>query len=129
MDKKGIMSVAYCGLYCPLCYKMRVAEAAEKLKRELDAAKAKDASFLEDNPGLKPSLDSLVGLRCLKFCREGGGKPNCRIKKCCEDKKYVGCWECLDYERCDKLKAQFVSNIKQIRESGIDCFIAKNNRQ
>jgi hypothetical protein len=78
--------VAYCGLYCPKCYKMKVADAAEFLKKELENARNKGAKFLENFPTLEQNLDNLTKLKCAKFCREGGGKTSCSIKSCCLSK-------------------------------------------
>ncbi len=115
--------VAYCGLYCPKCYKMKVTDATELLKKELENAKDKGAKFLESFPSLEQDLDNLAKLRCVKFCREGGGKASCKIKNCCLTKNIEGCWQCDLFETCDELKEQFKQNIKSIRQLGVEKFI------
>jgi len=116
-------AVAYCGLYCPKCYKIRVAQAAESLKAELENAKVKGAVFLENFPDIGRVLNSLIELRCSRFCHEGGGKSSCKIKICCNEKNIEGCWECETFEKCPNLKEQFVNNIREIKEKGINEFI------
>lgn len=118
--------VAYCGLYCPKCYKNTIAEAAESLRTELENAKAKGAGFLENISEIEENLNSLIKLRCSKFCREGGGKSSCKIKICCNNKNIEGCWKCEDFETCPNLKEQFIGNIREIKKLGIDAFIQSN---
>lgn len=125
--KDKLKSIAYCGLCCPECYKMKVAKAAEVLKKELELAKTKGAKFLRDLPILEKDLDNLIKLRCQKFCRQGGGNSNCQIKRCCKERNIIGCWECLSFKKCLKLKPQFVENLKKIKKSGPTVFRGKIN--
>ncbi|MCK5040054.1 MAG: DUF3795 domain-containing protein [Candidatus Aenigmarchaeota archaeon] len=118
MDKK-INSVGYCGLHCPECYKMKVSGAARILKKELEMAETKGASFFEGYSELRTTLDGLIGLRCTKFCRQGGGKSLCEIRECCLERGFKGCWECSDFGNCKNLKEQFVGNIRRMKEKGI----------
>lgn len=116
--------IAYCGLYCPKCYNMKIGQAAETLIKEIESAEEKGAAFEDNYLSLKTILNELVLLRCLKFCREGGGKfANCKIKECCDNHKISGCWHCSDFEKCSMLKPQFVSNVNKIKEFGIDKYI------
>jgi len=124
MKDDKMNQIAYCGLCCPKCYNMKVGQAAENLQKEIESAEEKGATLGEEYPLLKKALDKLARLQCLKFCREGGGKSaTCKIKKCCDDHEISGCWECSDFEKCQNLKPQFVSNIKKIQELGIDKYI------
>jgi len=113
MIKEDNNLVAYCGLYCPKCYKMKVSEAALNLKKELEnkhvcgKIKCLSESFILE-------LDSLIALHCNKFCKDGGGSQDCKIRICCINKGYNGCWQCNDFESCDKLSTQFIENIKLI---------------
>ena len=112
---KNINQIGYCGLYCPECYKMKVSGAAKILKKELEMAETKGASFFQRYPKLNTELDNLIELRCTDFCRQGGGKYLCEIRECCLKKGLKGCWECGDFEVCENLKEQFVENIRKIR--------------
>ena len=116
--------VAYCGLYCPKCYKMKVAASARLLLNEFAAAQEKDANFLKEFSDMKPVLEKLVSLECRQFCREGGGKSaTCPIKSCCNKRQILGCWECSDLDSCSKLKAQFLENNKKLRKMGLEEYI------
>jgi hypothetical protein len=62
-------------------------------------------------------LGGMVKLRCGKACREGGGNPFCKIRKCCQKKEIQGCWLCDEFETCktlDDLKANHgIAHIKE----------------
>lgn len=126
--------IAYCGLNCAVCfsYKMTVSEAAKALRRELRTAKLKEAwkeiPFLNEYEPFKKSLDGLAMLRCPKVCREGGGNPWYKIRKCAHKKETSGCWECEDLESCDKLNERCVKNIQKIEKVGLEKFVATGSR-
>jgi len=123
MKVKNENSVAYCGLYCPGCYRMKVSEVAEILKKELKSAEDKGALYLDDcGVGFKKKLNALIKLRCNKFCRDRK-ELKCKIKKCCVAKKLDGCWQCADFKKCDKLKKQFIENCKKIKKLGLNSFV------
>ena len=123
MEQRNENLIAYCGLNCAECfgYKLTVSEAAKSLRRELRAAKLKDAwkeiPFLGEYEPFKKALDGLAMLRCPKACRGGGGNPWCKIRKCCQKKGLEGCWECADFETCNKLKDRYVKELKKIQKS------------
>ena len=126
--KTNLNLVAYCGLYCPKCYKMKVADAADSLNNELEIAQTKGAKFLENYSSLKQILNDLSDLHCVKFCRKGGGKSSvCVIKKCCDNHDINGCWECIDFNNCKILKKQFIDNITKIKKNGIENYIKSNS--
>ena len=126
--------IGYCGLNCVECfvYKKTVSEAAKSLRRELRAAKLKVAwegiPFLGEYEPFKKSLDGLAMLRCSRVCRKGGGNPWCKIRKCCQKKGIEGCWECVDFEGCNKLQERYVKNIRKIKKVGIDGFIKAESK-
>jgi len=69
----------------------------------------------------------MVKLRCGKSCKSGGGNPSCKIKRCVQKKKITGCWECDEFESCDKLKflevnhgKAHIKNLKTIKNKGVD---------
>ena len=122
MSKENINLVAYCGLFCPKCYKVVVSEAAEFLKNALENTYI-CGSPNEPSIEFKEEINKLVRLRCPKLCKDGGGNPSCPIRKCCIKKNIAGCWGCDDFQICDKLNEQFVSNIHKIKKLGIDGFV------
>ena len=116
--------IAYCGLYCPKCYNIKISGSAKNLLDELLSAQKKGATFLQDDPSIKKILSKLIDLECIKFCREGTkNSVNCSIKICCDEHKILGCWECPDLDSCKKLKKQFYDNCRKLKSLGIEEFI------
>lgn len=134
--------VAYCGLYCGDChgYKQKIADLARDLRKELRASKYKKfVDFMstqsfgkayKDYDKCYEVLGAMVRFRCHKGCRNGGGNPFCKIRICCQKKKYKGCWECIEFEKCQKLEFlrgvhddAHIKNLKRIKKSGIDKFV------
>lgn len=101
--------IACCGLYCGDChgYKGVVPDLARDLRKELRSSKygkfARAVSGHSFAKGLKDYdvcydvLGLMVKFRCRKGCRDGGGPPFCKIRKCCDKKGYEGCWECDEF--------------------------------
>jgi hypothetical protein len=135
-------AVAYCGLFCEECfsYKGSVADLARDLRKELRSCRFdKTAEGLSTLPFFKDFEDyetcykvlgAMVKLRCRKLCRNGGGNPYCKIRTCCERKGYDGCWECDDFETCDKLTFlkgnhgdAHIKNMKTIKRRGLTEFL------
>ncbi len=91
MKKTGL--IGYCGLYCGRCpaYTQTVANLAKDLRVELKRGKFdKAADFLAKIPPFKAFkyyeqgcelLDAMAKVRCGKACRQGGGSPDCKIRK------------------------------------------------
>ena len=72
----------------------------------------------------------MVRLRCQKACKGDGGNPFCKIRKCCQKKECEGCWECEEFETCEKLDFlnsihgdAHIKNLKKIKKQGIDKFL------
>ncbi len=133
--------IAYCGLYCGDCFghKGEIADLARDLRKNLRQAKfdrvAQGLStyFKEFNSYQQcyEVLGALVRLRCKAACHNGGGPPFCKIRLCCQKKNIPGCWECQEFETCDKL--DFLEpthgdaprrNLKKLATQGTDRFLA-----
>jgi len=125
MTETKLDMIGYCGLNCADCfsYKHTVSDAAKGLRRELHTVKLKqfwtDVPFLGDYASFKKSLDGLAMIRCTKGCRDGGGNPWCKIRKCAQKKEYAGCWECSDFEECSKLVERYKKELRKIKKTGI----------
>jgi hypothetical protein len=72
-----------------------------------------------------------VKLRCKRGCRDNGGPPQCTIRSCARKRDYQGCWECTDFEICEKLNFlksahgdANIKNLKKIQKQGVDAFLA-----
>jgi hypothetical protein len=134
--------VAYCGLYCGECFghKGKIPDLARDLRKELRSAKfEKFAKFISQYPFAKvyekypdcyEVLGAMVKFRCKKACKDGGGPPFCKMRKCCQKNGYNGCWECDEFETCEKLKFlepvhddAHLKNMRKIRKKGMAEFM------
>lgn len=134
--------VAYCGLYCGHCfgYEGKIADLARDLRAELRKVKFdKFAKEMEKYPFAKvfehyqncyEVLGAMVKFRCKQTCKGGGGPPFCKMRKCCQKKGYTGCWECDQFESCEKLDFLIpihddghIKNLKKIKKNGLEQFL------
>jgi len=137
-DDKNL--IAYCGLYCGDCinYKGEVADLARDLRKKLRAAKfsrvsrglSKFFKEFEDYNQCYEVLGAMVRLRCKKTCRDAGGPPSCKIRSCCQKKNIQGCWECEEFETCEKLdflkpvhEDAHLKNLEKIKKQGTNKFL------
>ena len=112
-SSNGNSLTAYCGLSCKECFnhKGKIADLARDLRKELRhekfdvAAQGLSKYFKEfkDYNQCYEVLGAMVGLRCKRTCRGGGGPPQCKIRNCCSIKGVEGCWTCGFFETCSKL--------------------------
>ena len=143
MTVEGSDQVAYCGLCCGDCfaYKGEIANLARDLRKELRQSKfERTADSLSAIPFFKAFenyqqcydvLGAMVKFRCRKGCKGGGGPPFCKIRNCCQKKGIEGCWECDEFETCDKLdflkpshEDAHIKNLRIISKKGIGEFLA-----
>ena len=125
MSTLDLAMTGYCGLDCVECfwYKKTVSEAAKSLRRAMRATKLKEAwkdirfPVLGEYESFKKSLDGLTMIRCTKACREGGGDPWCKIRRCAQKKAFDGCWQCPDIETCSKLNVTRVKALKEVKKA------------
>ena len=134
--------IAYCGLCCQDChgFQQKIPDLARDLRKELRSSKyQKFADFLSTTPfgkGFKnykecyEVLGNMVKFRCHKGCRDGSGNPFCKIRKCCKKKGYDGCWECDEFEKCEKLgflepvhDNGHIKNLNMIKKKGKSEFL------
>lgn len=134
--------IAYCGLYCRQChgYSGIIPDMARDLRKELRkihydkfAAFISTYSFGKDYKDYEKCykvLGAMVKFRCKKGCRNGGGSPFCKIRKCVQQKEIDGCWQCEEFEDCEKLEFlepvhgnAHLKNIKAIKKKGKKDFI------
>jgi len=139
MENKDL--IAYCGLYCGDCpnHKGEIADLARDLRKKLREAKfdrvagglSKFFKEFQHYDQCYQTLGGMVKLRCKRTCRAGGGPPSCKMRNCCQKKGIEGCWECDDFETCDKLnflepvhKDAHVKNLRILKKHGVDEFLA-----
>lgn len=134
-------NIAYCGLYCGECpnHTGVIADLARDLRKELrtyrfdlTAELLSEFSFFEDYKKYTECyqvLGAMVKMRCNKTCRNGGANPNCKIRKCAQKKKLDGCWQCDEFETCEKLDflnhnhgVAHRKNLRKIKKVGVEQF-------
>jgi len=140
-NEADVSSIAYCGLHCGDCpnHSGEIADLARDLRKKL-----REYHFERVAPGLatffKPfanyapcyeTLGAMVKLRCKRGCRDNGGPPQCKIRNCCRKHEFQGCWQCTDFETCEKLsfltathEDAHTKNLRTINKRGIDAFLA-----
>ncbi|MBN1998251.1 DUF3795 domain-containing protein [candidate division KSB1 bacterium] len=135
-------NIAYCGLYCKDCYNYTgtIADLARDLRKELrrihfDKTAAGLAAFsffkeFENYETCYKVLGSMVKLRCRRICRDGGGPPFCKIRKCCQKEELTGCWECSEFESCEKLDfhrpfhgVAHLKNLRRLQKKDPEVFV------
>jgi len=141
-ENMELNNIAYCGLYCAECPNQTgiIANSARDLRKELrkyhfdkTADSLSKLSFFKEFKNYSECyevLGAMVKLWCRKTCRNGGGNPFCKIRKCCLKKEIKGCWECNDFENCIKLEflecnhgKAHIKNLKIIKKKGFEEFI------
>lgn len=86
-------------------------------------------------------LDGLIKLQCKTTCQEvggcsiGGTTHECDALKCIKSKGFDGCWDCSEYEGCEKLNflkrgygETIEGNLKIIKEEGFDEVKPRGNK-
>ncbi len=143
--------IAYCGLYCGDCiqFESRASELAKALVEELEKidyanyADAKNAcagnskviggSELQYYQEFAKVLNVIAVQGCKRPCRLGGDGCGeaCDIKKCVISKDFAGCWECGEFDTCEKFEhlAPIVGdirvNLRDIKKYGPEEWIGK----
>jgi hypothetical protein len=137
--------LAYCGVYCGDClgYTGVIADAARNFMVVLEeykfdrTAKCVLSEELKDYDKFYEMLGFMTGLKCPMVCREREDSGiDCKVRKCCIDRGFYACYECDDFEICDKLKslmeglhyAASVKNLKAIKEMGLEAWITRGKR-
>ncbi len=141
-NKEETSLITYCGLYCGDChgYTGTIPDLARDLRKELrrtrydkfaeTISKQPFGGALRNYKECYEALGMMVKFRCKKGCRNGGGPPFCKIRKCCQKKEIDGCWECEDFEDCDRLRFlnpvhgdAHIKNLQIIKKKGENAFL------
>ena len=137
--------LAYCGVYCGDClgYTDVIADAVKNFTMVLEkykfdrTAKCVFSDQLKDYDKFYENLGFMTCLKCPMICREReDGGIACKVRKCCIDRGFYACYECDDFEICDKIKSLMkglhyyasVNNLKAIREMGLKAWITRGKR-
>jgi hypothetical protein len=143
MKETNSKAISFCGLFCLDCpgYTGSIADLARDLRQELRRTRFDlTADYMAELHVFKEFKDyrtcyevlgAMVKFRCRRLCREGGGNPYCKIRKCCQKKGMEGCWECAGFAECEKLDYlkpnhgdAHIKNLRKIRIKGFPGFLA-----
>lgn len=142
-ERKDLL--AYCGFYCGSClgYTGVIADSAANFKEVLETykfdrtAKSVFPEELKDYDKFCEILEFMTGLKCGKICRERKDSETiCEIRKCCTDRNFFACFECTDFETCEKLRSTHgglhydssLKNLRAIKEMGLKNWLIRGKR-
>jgi hypothetical protein len=134
--------IAYCGIYCGDClgHTGVIADAAEDFKGVLEkyefkkSAKAIFPDQLKDYDKIFDKIGFMASLRCPIVCRaRTDDNVDCEIRKCCKNNGFFACYECNNFEVCEKLKSgmeglhyeAMIKNLKEIKAMGLKEWIRR----
>ena len=141
--KKELLT--YCGFYCGDClgYTGVIADAATDFKTMLDkykferTAKCVLPDQLKDYDRFYEIVSFMTGLKCPLICRaRQDSSVSCVVRKCCIDNGFYACYECDNFEACDKLKSLMeglhykssLKNLRSIQQMGLEEWISRGKR-
>jgi hypothetical protein len=126
--------VAFCGLYCGDCpvYTRTIADRARDLRAVLRQtrfdifARKIPTEQYQHYAECYECLGAMTKMRCRQTCRDRSSNAKCKIRKCCLNRGYEGCWECAEFEGCENLawlktvhEDSHVKNLRIVARHGI----------
>ena len=136
-ETESLKYVTYCGLYCGLCtQRSRIPQQAKALRDSM----AKDGfdQWGQDMPNFKEFwsfLNQWCDLKnCCQGCRQGGGNPECEIRKCIQQRNIDFCPSCEDYP-CDhiselcKIYPILIADGQRLKEIGVEQWIPEQHKR
>ncbi len=120
-----------------------IADAAIDFKKILDqyqferTAKCILSDQLDDYDRFYEIISFMTSLKCPMICRERADSGvACNVRKCCFEKDFYACYECDDFEACDKLKSLMeglhyeasLKNLKAIKQLGLEELMNRGKR-
>jgi len=150
---EGIELIGHCGLYCGDCirYRSRASDLARELLCELHntefgkyaAIKSSSVNQLDAVKEFEhygeccEVLEAIVALQCSTPCRTGGGCAtfSCGVLTCCREKGFDGCWQCDEFEKCQRFESFRAihgdsprQNLRTIRKFGLDKWVEHRHK-
>ena len=129
--------ITYCGLYCELCANRgRIPQQAKALKESMfkegyDKWGSPIPAFNDFWKFLSYLCDPNTGC---PGCRQGGGPPECTIRKCALEKKIDVCIFCRDYP-CKRVLGlakgypTLIADGKRMKEIGIETWVKEQEER
>ncbi len=129
MDK--LQLVTYCGLYCDLCAQRgRIPQCADKLRQAmiLEGYELWGPEIAGFNDFWKFLNNLTDPEKSCPGCRQGGGYPQCAIRKCAKERKIDICplcekYPCSNIEELAKRYGILITNGRRLQRIGIDKWI------
>lgn len=134
--------VTYCGLYCGDCpaYQGKIASLAQGFLGELKRANFKNFVAYLESKGAENAyrnydqfsevLGAIAQIQCYNLCRSKSGSARCKIRRCSIEMGFDGCWQCNNFENCDKMEFlktvhvdAHIKNMRIIRKYGLQALI------
>jgi len=150
---EGIELTAYCGLYCGDCirYRSRASDLARELLSEFRNMEFGKYATIKSSSAMQfdtvkqfehyeeccEVLEAIVALQCNSPCRVGGGCAtfSCGILECCLKKGFDGCWQCAEFESCQRFEALRAihgdsprQNLRTIKKFGLDKWVEHRHK-
>jgi len=144
MDKTGpeeMKYVTYCGLYCGLCSSRGRIPQQSRVLRDSMVKDGYDQWGEQYLPNFKEFWTFLNARcepdKCCPGCRQGGGNPECDIRKCAQKRNVEICVNCDDYpcERISgisglgKIYPTLIADGQRLKEIGIDRWVQEQKKR
>ncbi len=151
--REEIELIGYCGLYCGDCirYRSKASDLARELLCELQATEFDKYAAIKSNSvdqldAVKKFehygecckvLEAIAALQCNSPCRISGGcaPPPCDVLACCRKKGFDGCWQCDEFEKCEKFESFRAiygdsprQNLRTIKKFGLDKWVEHRHK-
>lgn len=130
--------VTYCGLYCGLCNRRsRIPQQSQILRDSMikDGYDQWGEQFLPNfkefwtflNERCKPD-------KCCPGCRQGGGNPECEIRKCARQRNVDICINCDDYpcrhvSELGKKYSTLIEDGQRLKEISLDLWLQEQTKR
>jgi hypothetical protein len=95
----------------------------------------------EKLPDFLEVLDGIINLQCKTTCQESGGcsiggiTHKCKALTCINENGFEGCWQCEEYENCEKLSflrrnygETIDGNLRIIKNEGVEAVKSRGNK-
>ena len=136
-ELESLKYVTYSGLYCGLCsLRARIPQQAKALRDSL--AKDDFDQWGRDMPNFNEFwslLNQWCDLNnCCPGCRQGGGYPDCEIRKCIKQRKDEFCPSCEDYpckhiSALGKIYPTLIADGRRLKEIGVERWIPELHKR
>lgn len=137
----------HCGIYCGDCprYQARFSDMCADLLQEFEKSHFSELAKIiatkndkfEEYDDMLSLLKTISALKCEAPCRLGGGRgSSCEVIVCNKNRCIEGCWDCDDFEKCNKLDflKPFcadapIKNLRTVKKYGMENWAGHREKQ